>query len=72
MLTVSYAQMARVFLARILPNVLLGGVAENLACMKLATLFAECVISKVVNGLRHDIEICTIFFTSNPTINCDL
>jgi|GEM_PF-7020057 len=71
-LSVSHAQMVRVFLARILPNVLLGGVAEELARMKLATLFDERVIAKVVNDLRHDIEMCTILFTSDPTINYDL
>jgi hypothetical protein len=35
----------------------MGGVAEDLACTRLALLFDECVVSKIVNGLPHDIEI---------------
>jgi hypothetical protein len=40
-------------------SVLLGGAAEDLACTKLALLFEDCVITKVVNGKSHDIEIRT-------------
>ena len=35
----------------------MGGVAEDLACTRLALLFDECVVAKIVNGLPHDIEI---------------
>jgi hypothetical protein len=35
----------------------LGRVAEDLATIKLSTLFKDCVVSHVVNNQPHDVEI---------------
>jgi hypothetical protein len=35
----------------------LGRVAEDLAIIKLSTLFEDCIVSHVVNNQLHDIEI---------------
>ena len=35
----------------------LGRVAEDLALIQLATLFEECIVSKIENNQLHDIEI---------------
>ena len=35
----------------------LGRVAEDLAMIKLSTLFKDCIISHVVNNQAHDVEI---------------
>jgi hypothetical protein len=35
----------------------LGRVAEDLATIKLSTLFEDCIVSQVVNNQLHDIEI---------------
>jgi hypothetical protein len=35
----------------------LGRVAEDLAIIKLSTLFPDCYVSQVVNGQLHDLEI---------------
>jgi hypothetical protein len=35
----------------------LGRVAEDLAVIKLSTLFIDCIVSHVVNTQPHDVEI---------------
>jgi hypothetical protein len=35
----------------------LGRVAEDLAIIKLSTLFEDCIVSQIVNNQLHDIEI---------------
>ena len=35
----------------------LGSVAEDIAIIKLATLFDDCIVSHVVNNQLHDLEI---------------